>query len=294
VSKGTTILVLGASGMLGSEVHRRLASRTESLVDTTQRVDSSAPDYLDLLEMSREDWGRILKRRPYRFVVNCLGILKPAINEADMQSLRRAIVANALFPHELAAMLPESRIIHISTDGVFSGAQERPYVETDATDCADAYGKSKALGECPARNVVNIRCSVVGRDPAGGKGLIEWVLRAPEGAELTGFEDHVWNGVTTNQLAELCRRIIECDAFESVRAVSGVHHFCPNPPITKYDLVRRVRDAARRDLRIRRGQSGRALRRTLGTIHPALPQLYPCGESWESLLSSGLEAGCRH
>jgi len=129
----------------------------------------------------------------------------------------------------------------------------------------------------------------VGRDHVGGKGLIEWVLRSPEGAELTGFDDQYWNGVTTNQFAELCRRIIHSGAFDRLRAISGVHHFCPNPPITKHDLLCVIRAAAGRGLTIRRGQSGSPSRRILGTVYSAVPELFPQGEGWESLLRGALE-----
>ena len=276
--------------MLGGTVRRMLSAGTAWCVDGSQNGDPAAPDYLDILTMPREEWAARLRRRGYEYVVNCIGILKPAVREEDAPALARAIRVNALFPHELAEALPDAYILHISTDGVFVGGKEQPYLETDPTDCPDAYGKTKALGECPAANVLNFRCSIVGRDAVGGKGLIELVLRAPEGGELTGFEDHLWNGVTTNQFAELCRRVIQARAFDRLRAVSGVHHFCPNPPITKYDLLCETRTAAGRKLTIRRGRSGAPTQRILGTRFMALPELFPGGEDWTSLLRKVIES----
>jgi dTDP-4-dehydrorhamnose reductase len=269
------ILVLGASGMLGSAVRQALGACAG-----TQNEDPGAPGYLDVLK----PWA--LQHYPY--IVNCIGILKPAVNEQDPASLDRAIHVNALFPHQLAQAAPDSRIIHLSTDGVFSGSLRRPYLETDLTDCPDAYGKTKALGECPAPNVLNIRCSIIGRNPNFGKGLIEWVLRARDGEELTGYEDHLWNGVTTRQFGELCRRIIESGAFDRIRQESGVHHFCPNPAITKYDLLCEIRQAAGRKITIRRTQSGTPVTRILGTIYKQLPALYPGGESWDVIVGRAL------
>jgi dTDP-4-dehydrorhamnose reductase len=276
--------------MLGCTVRRLLASGKKWCVDATQNGDPAAADYLDILAMPREQWVAYLRRRRYDYVVNCVGILKPAVNAQDALSLSRAIRVNALFPHELAETLKDARILHISTDGVFAGGRERPYVETDPTDCPDVYGKSKALGECPAENVLNFRCSIVGRDRLGGKGLMEQVLRAPEGSELTGFADHLWNGVTTNQFAELCRRVIESGAFERLRGVAGIYHFCPNPPITKYDLLCGMQTAAGRKLMIRRGHSGAPNRRILGSVYTTVAELFPGGEDWESLLRSAVES----
>jgi len=279
VSEGPHILVLGASGMLGSAVRHELAS-----CDGTQKEDPQAPGYLDVLETPPEEW----LTRSYDYIVNCIGILKPAVKEKDPVSLSRAIRVNALFPHQLAALAPDSRIIHLSTDGVFSGALDRPYVETDPTDCPDAYGKTKALGECPAPNVLNIRCSIIGRDPQFGKGLIEWILRSRDGEELSGFEDQLWNGVTTRQFGELCRRLIEAEAFDRIRKESGVHHFCPNSAITKYDLLCAIREAAGHNIVIRRSRSGAPSARILGTLYSQLNVLYPGGRSWNSVIEDAL------
>lgn len=274
--------------MLGSTVRHSLAGCAGWCVDGTQRRDRSAPDYMDPLEMPREKWVAILRRRAYDYIINCIGILKSAVKEQDTHSLCRAIRVNALFPNEMAAVASEARIIHLSTDGVFSGSRGRPYLETDPTDCADAYGKTKVLGECPAPNVINIRCSVIGRDPAGGKGLIEWVLRSPEGAELTGFDDQHWNGVTTLQFAELCRRIIEAGSFDQLRRKSGLHHFCPNPPTTKYDLLCRIREVARRDIVVHRGRSGAASARILASAYSSLSGIYPERPSWDTVIKDAL------
>src|ERR1051326_8334103 len=132
--------------MLGSAVSRGLRLRGWS-VDGTQNENPAAPGYFDVLGTPREQWPFLARR--YSYVVNCIGILKGALDEHDGESVARAIRVNALFPHELAASLPNTRILHLSTDGVFSGAQDRPYVETDPTDCSDVYGKTKALGESP-------------------------------------------------------------------------------------------------------------------------------------------------
>ena len=124
------ILVLGASGMLGSAVRHELTrcDAFESMdVDVTQKEDPHAPGYLDLLEMPQERWADILQQRPYHYIVNCIGILKPAVNEQDPASVTRAIRVNALFPHALAQIARKSRIIHLSTDGVGSIPFNRPY-----------------------------------------------------------------------------------------------------------------------------------------------------------------------
>jgi dTDP-4-dehydrorhamnose reductase len=242
---------------------------------------------MDLVEMQEHQWRAVIQK-PYDCIVNCIGVLKPAVNETESRSLRRAIQVNALFPHQVAAIVPTARIVHMSTDGVFSGASSRPYLESDVTDCSDAYGKSKALGECPAHNVLNIRCSIIGRDPLGHKGLIEWVLGSPRGAELPGFENQMWNGVTTTQFGRLCREIFDSGSFDQVRALSAVHHFCPNPPVSKYTLLGLIREASGADVRIGKA-SARSPGSILGTMFGELRRLHPHSADWLPVLREALK-----
>lgn len=283
------VLVLGANGMLGHAVVRTLAARAGWVVHGTQVEDRAAPFYLNACD-GPQRWTPLLRSFPYEYIVNCIGILKAAMDERSAASLRQAILVNSVFPHELAEAAQQigARVIHMSTDGVFSGASNRPYVETDATDATDAYGKTKALGESPAPNVLNIRCSIVGRDPVWRKGLVEWLLAAAPGAEISGFTDQVWNGVTTVQFAALCRRIIDSGSWDRIRGASGVHHFCPNPPLTKYELLCLVRDAAGHAVNIRQARSGAAHSRTLGSGFSELTRVYPGGGSWNRVLEQAL------
>jgi dTDP-4-dehydrorhamnose reductase len=272
--------------MLGRAVSRVLRERHAWNVSGTQNNDPNGAGYMDLLETPEEQWRAVIQQS-YDYIVNCIGILKPAINEKEPRSVRRAIQVNALFPYQLAETCPTASIVHMSTDGVFSGDSSRPYSENDATDCPDAYGKSKVLGECPAKNVLNIRCSIIGRDPVGRKGLIEWVLGSRPGSELPGFENQLWNGVTTTQFGRLCRNIFDSGCFGQIRAISHVHHFCPNPPVTKYELLCMVAEAAGRDIRIRKA-SAPGNGRVLGTMFGDLRRLHPNSPDWLPVLREAL------
>src|SRR4030065_518975 len=67
------------------------------------------------------------------------------------------------------------RMIHISTDCVFSGRTGN-YSEEDPTDAVDLYGKTKALGEVNYPHTVTLRTSIIGRELKARLGLIEWFL----------------------------------------------------------------------------------------------------------------------
>lgn len=105
--------------------------------------------------------------------MNCIGLTKTYINEADSSTLERAVRLNILFPVSLARAAEKSgvRVIQLATDCVFSGKTGN-FTEASVHDALDAYGKSRSLGEVRPENVLHLRCSLGGPELAGRKGLI--------------------------------------------------------------------------------------------------------------------------
>lgn len=85
----------------------------------------------------------LAKARP-DVVVNCIGLIKQL---ADAENPLWALPINSILPHRLSALcdLAGARLIHVSTDCVFSGHKGN-YVESDLSDAQDLYGKSKYIG----------------------------------------------------------------------------------------------------------------------------------------------------
>lgn len=232
------ILVLGSTGMLGQTLLRVLTRAPSLLVEGTQHRDRSDPLYLDA-EQGVEGLQALFERHGrYDYLINAIGVTSSYIDASDSASIRRAICINALFPYALASVAEgiHARVLHVSTDGVFSG-KAASYNERAVHDCTDVYGKTKSLGEVPGPHVLTLRCSIIGPDPLGRRGLLEWFLSQPDGAVLTGYTEYLWNGVTTLQLSQLCERIITGDRFDVLRIESPVHHLCPNVAVSKYELL---------------------------------------------------------
>ena len=156
-----------------------------------------------------------------------------------------------MFPHDLLKLGHELgfRIIHISTDGVFSKSAGL-CLEDSEIFSKGIYGKSKKMGEGMSKQLLNIRCSIIGPSPYNSSGLFEWFLKRPKGAEISGYIDHIWNGVTSLQLSTLCYKIIADDYFSLIRNESDTHHFCPNNPISKYDLLQILKKLLRSDIKV--------------------------------------------
>jgi dTDP-4-dehydrorhamnose reductase len=240
MSSRLAVLVLGRSGMLGSTVFHRLRScHADWRIDGTVRTPGER--WMLDAEAGRPGLADLFRLGRYDYVINCIGVLKNAINEQSSESLERAIRVNALFPHEVVDVAAHrgARVIQVSTDAVFSGRLHTPYTEASAPDPIDAYGATKMLGESPAPNVLNARCSIVGRDRRQ-RGLLEWYLaeRAPS---VVGFVDYVWTPITTVQFADWCGEVI-AGGFETVRSRGHVLHLAPNPPVSKADFLQLVRD----------------------------------------------------
>lgn len=277
------VLVLGGEGMLGQMVVHILSRTGPFSVEYTSRSQRSG--YFYDAEEGPGGLQHILELHgPFAYLINCIGVTSNKINERDPTSLRRAILVNALFPYSLASLAQktDAKVIHISTDGVFSGDADYPYLEDAPHDSVDIYGKTKSLGEVRSPRVLNIRCSIIGPDSVGKRGLLEWFLAQPENTKLAGYTDHLWNGVTTVQFAELCQKIIIEDAFCRTRDESPVHHFCPNRPLSKYELLEIFKSVFRKTVTIEpsRSPSG-ALKRILATRYQSLAMLYGCDLSME-------------
>ncbi len=267
----TRVLVLGGSGMLGSTVAAWLAA------DPGLEVHAAARG--PLLAVLRE---RLPAARWFAFdaerdpcaalpevawVVNAAGIIKHHMLGAEPALLARAIELNALFPFRLAAWAGASgaRVIQIATDCVFEGARGG-WLETDPHDPRDAYGKTKSLGEVPAPGFYNVRCSVVGPELKEHRSLLDWFLRQPAGATVTGFTDHRWNGVTSLQFARLVQGLIR---DHERLGLPGLQHVVPADAITKADLLEVfARCFGRRDVTIVHRPAAVAVDRTLATVEP--------------------------
>lgn len=283
MSAAPRVLVFGAAGMLGRVVAGAFRASGFATTAVARALPSGAP-----FDARRDADVEAALAPGFDYAVNCAAILTSAALERDDAAREAAILVNARFPLVLARLAGAggTRVLHVSTDGVFSGRATEPYVETDPPDATDVYGRTKALGESTAPNVLNVRTSIVGVDRENGRGLVEWFLRSPEGQELTGFEDQRWNGVTTMQLASALAETIRSGAFDALRTRSHLHHYCPNPTCSKYELLVALNRISG-DLRtVRRGVSrSGTLGRVLGSSDGALNDLAPARGEWDAILS---------
>lgn len=252
------VLVLGHSGMLGHEMVRVL--KQEGIAVTTAGRTGADIEF-DVSKIDLSD----SRLQGFDYLINCIGLTTHNINESDQASVSRAKLLNTEFPKQLASFAETSgaKVIQIATDCVFSGSKGS-YLETDLHDATDVYGTTKSAGEIDSSAVMQLRCSIIGRETKGKKSLLEWVIGQPQGASLPGFTDRHWNGVTTTAFARVVAGIIQSSSFRS-----GTRHLIPADQMTKFELVSKISEAfGREDLKVSPKASGVAKDLTLSTIDP--------------------------
>jgi len=273
--------------MLGHMVQRVLAESGTIDVHGTHIDDQHDPFYFNVESGLAKLAGICDNTSGYDYFINCIGMLTGKINEKDSTAIRKAIKINSLFPHELSAFAKErgTKVIHISTDGVFLGKAES-YYEDGTHDCTDLYGITKSLGEVFDEHFLNLRCSIIGPSPFEKGGLLEWFLGQPDGAIVSGYTNHIWHGVSTYQFGRLCLKIIEGDHFEELRRESAVFHFAPNEPVTKFQLLCFFKEVFEKHVNVEAITSDdKIYKRVLQTKYRGLKNIYPYGISAARMVS---------
>ena len=255
------VLVLGANGMLGHACSQILSNSQGLEIYNTARAnmdgcvkfDAANDSISDLISSIKPDW-----------IVNCIGIIKPYIKEDQAASVLTAIKINSEFPFTLASA-SDATVIQIATDCVYSGTTGR-YIETDIHDALDVYGKTKSLGEAPYGNVIHLRASIIGPELGRSTSLLEWFRNQPLNAQVNGFTDHLWNGITTHHFAKLVLGIVTNDFKDCTKT-----HIVPADSMKKSDLLRELAQAYnRQDIKINDINSNNRVDRTLNTTNHEL------------------------
>ncbi|MEE9614563.1 MAG: SDR family oxidoreductase [Thermodesulfobacteriota bacterium] len=237
---GKKVLIAGSTGMLGHVLFRLLSRHAGLEVHGTARSGNGLSRWFTPALLERVHTGidacnfdavrSVLAKIKPDVVINCVGIIKQSPEAKDPVA---SISVNALFPHKLAALCKDAgaRMIHISTDCVFSG-DKGGYTEDDRPDADDLYGRTKLLGEVVYPHCVTLRTSIIGHELKGKHSLLEWFL-SQEG-KVRGFTRAVFSGFPTVEMA----RII-ADRVIPDEKLTGLYHVS-SEPVTKYDLLKLV------------------------------------------------------
>jgi dTDP-4-dehydrorhamnose reductase len=233
------VLVLGGDGMLGHELYLALRGRHETRVTLRQPLSAYAAGGLfdagnayagvDIRTMGKID--EVVSQFKPQAVVNCIGIVK---QRPESEDAIVSIEVNSLMPHRLALACRAvgARVVHLSTDCVFSGDRGR-YSETDRPDPVDIYGRSKLLGEISGDGALTLRTSMIGRGLYRKTSLVDWLV-AQKG-RVQGYRNAVFSGLTTRELSGVIAMVLEKHP-----QASGLYHLSADP-IDKCTLLTKLR-----------------------------------------------------
>ncbi len=218
-------LIIGSEGMLGHVVYQYFKNLDIFDVIGISRKNGNFTDKILELTNFVELNSYILEMSP-NYIINCAGVLV----KNSQENILNAIQINSYLPHYLSNIAREidSKLIHISTDCVFSG-KTGSYSENSFRDGDDNYARTKALGEVINSVDLTIRTSIVGPElKSDGTGLLHWFLN--QKGEIFGYSNAYWSGVTTLQLAKTIHKMI-------TENLSGIYNLTTTPKISKYELL---------------------------------------------------------
>jgi dTDP-4-dehydrorhamnose reductase len=269
------VLVLGSNGMIGRSMFHVLAQRSGWQVFGSVRAkafEGTAPGrVVAAIDLTNQDHlERLFGQTRPDVVVNCAGLTK---HLPDGNALIPALTMNALLPHRLAQLceIAEARLIHISTDCVFSG-DVGDYKEGDVADASDVYGKTKALGEVVTGNALTLRTSTIGHEHGTRFGLLEWFLAQ---SECKGFRHAIFSGLPSVEFARVVRDIVIPDP-----SLIGLYHV-GSTPIDKLTLLQLIASIYNKHIgiaidetfRINRSLNADKFAAATGYRSPAWPEL---------------------
>lgn len=237
------ILITGSAGQLGSELKKIIESGTSELGVLPKLYHDAELLTVDVdeLDISNEEAvdAYFVEYTP-SLVFNCAAYTNVDGCEADEQSAYRI---NALGPKYLATACARrrGRLIHLSTDYVFSGEASSPYSEGDRPNPRTAYGRTKLAGEefvlehCPD-SIVARTAWLYGYE---GSNFVKTMLRlAGERGELTVVSDQVGNPTSAVDLAWQLVLL----AASSERGI--FHATCNGDAVSWHAFAQRIVDTA--------------------------------------------------
>jgi dTDP-4-dehydrorhamnose reductase len=274
------VLILGGDGMLGHRLFLHLRGRHEVRVTLRRGLAdyeryglfTKGNSYASVEALDRDALTGVFADFRPEAVVNAVGIVK---QRGAAKEAIPSLEVNSLLPHRLALLCRAAgaRLVHISTDCVFSG-RDGGYTEESYPDAEDLYGRTKLLGEVDEPGAITLRTSIIGLELARKTGLIEWFL-AQEG-EVRGFTNAIYTGLTTAELSHVIERVlVEHPDLYGVWQVAS-------EKINKHDLLVRFSEVLGRDdlhivpdgsVKIDRSLVGDAFRQATGYSAPSWDEM---------------------
>tara|TARA_R110002049_G_scaffold51245_4_gene145073 strand:- start:12850 stop:13707 length:858 start_codon:yes stop_codon:yes gene_type:complete len=236
----TTILVTGGNGQLAS-----------CIKDVEKQYDDLNVIYTDYLELDICDLKQVQvffkANKQIDYCINCAAYT--AVDKAETE-IDKAFEINATGAKNLALACNEFGVIliHISTDFVFDGKKNKPYIETDVANPISVYGASKLQGEIEIQQILKehfiIRTSWLYSEY--GQNFMKTMLRLAETRdEISVISDQIGTPTYAGDLAEIIIQIINTKTEKY-----GIYHYSNLGVVSWYDFAKAVFEDSKRDVKV--------------------------------------------
>jgi dTDP-4-dehydrorhamnose reductase len=224
----TPILLTGGTGQVGQAVLRQADKRGLEIV---------APDRAQMDLTNAQSIADMVASRPWSAVINCAAYTAVDRAETDAELAAQVnAVAPGIFAAETAKL--DIPIIHVSTDYVFDGTKDAPYLEDDEVNPLGVYGRTKEMGESAVRSI-NPRHAIIRTAwvvSAGGANFINTMIRlASERPEVSVVDDQIGCPSNASDIAETLLSVAA-----SPNAPYGTWHFVNGGEASWHDLAARI------------------------------------------------------
>ena len=224
------ILITGCNGQLGTEMRKLSAAHQKHNYFFTDVVGTDSSDVQKLDITDREAIKQFVTEHAIELIVNCAAYTNVDKAEED-EATARLINAQAVENLGLAG----TKVIHISTDYVFSGTESTPYLESDAVAPQTAYGRTKLEGErlLLAANPEAVIIRTAWLYSPYGNNFVKTMLRlGAERDELRVVFDQIGSPTYAADLAAAIYAVIEAPEWHA-----GIYHFTDEGVCSWYDLT---------------------------------------------------------
>ena len=237
------ILVTGKNGQLGKSIHKII----DSEVETNNNLNSHNFVFVGREELdlnSESNIGHYFDSSDkFDIIINCAAYT--AVDKAE-EELELANQVNHLAVKQLAevAKTQQAKLIHISTDYVFNGESDKPYIETDETNPINVYGKTKLAGEKALQRIMStdaiiIRTSWVYSEY--GNNFVKTMLRlGKERDELNVVSDQIGSPTYATDLANAILEIIKNKEFREKDQTTQIYHYSNEGEISWHEFAEEI------------------------------------------------------
>lgn len=262
----TTILLTGKTGQVGWELQRALAPLGRLIALDRTQMDLTNADSI----------RRAIRDAAPGIIVNAAGYT--AVDNAESES-DLAMRVNAVAPGVMAeaAKRIDALLVHYSTDYVFDGTRSTPYVEEDAPNPLNVYGKSKLEGEraVAASGCAHLTLRASWIYSARGSNFVLTILRlARERKELTVVDDQIGSPTWARALAELTAKLLRNCGLAKER--SGIYHLSAEGYTTRFNFAKRILELVRE---ISPNAAGAPILRPITSAEYPLPAARPLNDA---------------